>query len=209
MQKVRIAKVEPAVGDNKPTWLTDDKAARMSGFQAGLKDLAPGDLINAELEVKGKYINIISFELLEKAQAREAGHIAPSGMTRAEIDSHINITALQCACNLAAAGKIALDEVLIEADRFGRWLKRIGKPGIPELLPGEIARLESAPKSPDKVSEDKIKNVGDLYTRALKRGVSRRDINEIAGVGNEDELKAKDLDQVWTEAQKRFPVKES
>lgn len=66
MQKIFIKEVNPSTAENKPTIIVDDTGAKMSGFDFALKDLNPGDVIEAELQVKGKYTNIISFNMLEK-----------------------------------------------------------------------------------------------------------------------------------------------
>ncbi len=67
MQKVTIKEISPSTAENKPTIITDETGAKMSGFLTELKDLNPGDVIEAELQVKGKYTNIIEVKLLEKS----------------------------------------------------------------------------------------------------------------------------------------------
>ncbi|KKK63713.1 hypothetical protein LCGC14_2991490, partial [marine sediment metagenome] len=67
MQKVTIKEILPSTAENKPTIITDETGAKMSGFLTELKDLNPGDVIEVELQVKGKYTNIIEVKLLEKS----------------------------------------------------------------------------------------------------------------------------------------------
>lgn len=74
-QKIKIAAIEVKDGDNaKGHWrnfiFTGDDKAKASMFEpnsAGLKpsELAVGDVIEAEIELKGKFANIKSFAILE------------------------------------------------------------------------------------------------------------------------------------------------
>lgn len=61
-QKVTVKEVYPATADKKPTVLVMTDGARMSGFQAGLKNVKPGAVLKIEVEVQGRYINIMEFE---------------------------------------------------------------------------------------------------------------------------------------------------
>ncbi len=72
MQKIIIKEVHPAMEEKKPTIIVTEDGAKMSGFIEGLKSLTPGSIIEAELEVKGKYTNIKSFTFVSKPAEQPA-----------------------------------------------------------------------------------------------------------------------------------------
>ena len=148
-QNIRVKEVLPSAGEKKPTVIIDDKGARLGGFQPGLQDLKAGDLISAELKIDGKYNNIVSFEVLEKASS--AGVAAARPSSPAEIDSHFRIAALESAVALSA-GRIQTVAVILDtADAFYDWLTR--KPPFPgragsggKPAAGKSSRVEAIEK---------------------------------------------------------------
>ncbi len=150
MQKIRIKEVHPATEERKPTVIVDEKGARMSGFDSGLKNLKPGDLIEAELLVDGKYINIItkSWKLIEES-APSPQPPGPSqqgpDMTQHLIEAQARISSMTLACQLLIAGKIERGEVEATAGRYYTWLvssvKAPVKPPATRLNPSADAHL--------------------------------------------------------------------
>jgi hypothetical protein len=142
MQKITIAEVKPSDGEKKPTVVTDTTGAKMSGFDTGLKILNAGDVIEAELEVKGKYTNIKSFTIVKKATQAETASI--SSCRDASIEAQV---AAKIGGELLAAG------IITPSDQLGHmtlaWSvhklgsvgaakqpdKTQGKPGVEELFP--------------------------------------------------------------------------
>lgn len=130
MSKITVKTVKPAEADNHPTVITDETGATMSGFDSGLKDIQPGDVIDVELKPKGKYLNIVSFKVLEKSAPSHSGG-AKQEASPEEIESRYRIAALQCAVSLVAAGKIGdMRETLIHADQYYCWLTDKPAPAV-------------------------------------------------------------------------------
>jgi len=174
MSKITVKEVKPAEGDNQPTVITDDTGAKMSGFDTALKDVRPGDVIDVELKPKGKYLNIVSFKVLEKSQAlRQAqgerdGESPGQEYTRRvemDIDARYRVAALECANALAAAGKVTdLKDVRLWADQFYCWLAEKPAPKVnggsptPAVVKGEPPQVRGerplAPADATKPSEN-------------------------------------------------------
>lgn len=128
MQKVRIKEIQPSTEDKKPTVIVDDNGARMSGFDTKLRNLKAGDLIEAELEVKGKYINIKEWKLLEEG----IGSSSPTSQQSSDIiwlqiDAQARISSLTLACQLCIAVQIGLDDIETYANKYYDWLMSPGK----------------------------------------------------------------------------------
>ncbi len=81
MQRIIIKEIHPATEEKKPTVIVTEDGAKMSGFLEGLKSLTPGSIIEAELEIKGKYVNIKSFTFVSKPteQAKPVAEPKPTG----------------------------------------------------------------------------------------------------------------------------------
>jgi len=177
MQKVKVVEVHPSTGENKPTVIVDAKGTRMSGFVAGLKELAPGDLINVELKAEGKYINIVSFEVIEKALHHMSLGATEIIIPPAELDCRNNIAALEAASALAVAGHIEVEAIISRAETFRDWLKgasiAAGKPANQSAkaesknMPAEKA-MASSLQSVD-LKDLNFKDKGEFYTACLKR----------------------------------------
>jgi len=136
MSKITVKEIKPAVDDKHPTVITDDTGAVMSGFDTALKDVHPGDILDVELKPKGKYLNIVSFKVLEKAavSASPGTETSPAReYTRRiemEIDARYRTTALECATRFIAGENATEKTVLGAADEFYHWLRQgAGVPG--------------------------------------------------------------------------------
>ena len=121
MQKVIIKEISPSTAENKPTYITDETGAKMSGFLTELKDLNPGDVIEAELQVKGKYTNIIEVKLLEKSTQSpdKSEKVMTTEMwsekdriTRASIEGQV---AMKCYTDLVVAKIDEIPVLLLDA----------------------------------------------------------------------------------------------
>lgn len=172
MAKITIAKIEPAAGDNHPTIITDDTGAKMSGFAPALRELRPGDVIDVEIKPKGKYLNITSFKVIEKAALRQAqgerNDVPDSSQAMAheytrrverDIDARYRTAALKEAVNWELRSEDAtMTTVLMAADEFYRWLsKRQGSvsPVSAEQVPTPAPRVEQpAPRAEQQSGAD-------------------------------------------------------
>jgi len=134
MQKIKISRIESKPTKKPGSILTaiyDEKDTRFSGFDTKLKDLQPGDTIQAEIEVDGKFNNIKSFTLIEKGTLQPAAPptpgsnsaSAPADTTKSEITGRARNTALMQAVKVAELNADpAVDSILNTAERFTRWL---------------------------------------------------------------------------------------
>ncbi len=152
MQKITIKEITPSTAENKPTIIVDSTGAKMSGFDNTLKSLQPGDVIEAELEVKGKYTNIKEFKMISKATpAQVAEAQSQNGKEKqSEIIARAKNTALMQAVELAKADKIDLKEITNYADEFLGWLL------------GTKESTQAAPEPKKKPSEEKVSAVAPI-----------------------------------------------
>lgn len=72
MQKIKIAHIEIKEGDNdRGHWqnfiITGEDKAKVSTFDHSAASLKVGDTIEAEIELKGKFANLKSFQMVQKA----------------------------------------------------------------------------------------------------------------------------------------------
>ena len=130
MSKITIKEIKPAADDKHPTVITDDTGAVMSGFDTALKEVHAGDVLDVELKPKGKYLNIVSFKVLEKAavSASPGTETSPAReYTRRiemEIDARYRTTALECAARFVTGENATETTVLGAADEFYHWLRQ-------------------------------------------------------------------------------------
>lgn len=118
MQKIKVAKVsqKPVANGGTMVLVEDDKGARFSGFDKSLQEIKEGDIINAEIQVDGKYNNIKSFELVEHGTL-----IEPPEPLDSRAESIEKQVSLKCACETLPEGTAV--DILIRANMFFRWLR--------------------------------------------------------------------------------------
>ena len=130
MQKIKVAKVsqKPVANGGTMVLVEDDKGARFSGFDKSLQEIKEGDIINAEIQVDGKYNNIKSFELVEHGTLTKTEPPEPKDKPyQVEIEARARNTALMQACEIAKASseRVTLDKILFTADAFYWWLVKL------------------------------------------------------------------------------------
>ena len=85
MQRITVKSVEskPTKTGNTYTKLTDDKGGVFSGFDVGLSTLAPGAVIDAEIQIDGKYANIKNYTVVSNTvpQPQQSPVSQPSAIT--------------------------------------------------------------------------------------------------------------------------------
>jgi hypothetical protein len=114
MQKIKVVKIErkPVAKGGTMTALFDDKGTRFSGFISELKEVAEGDLVEAEIEVDGKYNNIKAVKILEHSTTTaQSSDITPT-QERASIEAQV---AFKGIVDLLAASVIIPDSLKNQA----------------------------------------------------------------------------------------------
>lgn len=128
MQKILVSSVEskPTKTGGTYTKITDDKGAAFSGFDETLAGLKQGDLIEAEVKIEGKYLNITTWKLLESGKALPIATKQSNGdmskddwaeKDRRERDARRGNTLLSGIATLWAAGVIKGDDPLVDSYR--------------------------------------------------------------------------------------------
>jgi hypothetical protein len=118
-QQIKVAEVftKPTAKGGLFVKVTDDKGASFSGFDEGLAKLNKGDVIQAEIVIEGKYTNIKSWTLAEKAEAPKTpapATPAPSGSRETSIEAQVVAKIIS---DLLANGIIDLNH---------KWAKGLG-----------------------------------------------------------------------------------
>lgn len=106
------------------------------------------------------------------------------------------------------AGKLPDDDSLVT--KLRTWLDELGSPVVekkatpPTEKKAEPAKSTKTTESPSTESEDwaPLKDLGQLYTRAAKFGISTRDVCESVGVGKGEDII--DFDEAWEATAKKF-----
>ena len=120
MQKITIVEAVTKITTkgHTLTTITDDKGAKFSSFEESARLLAKGDIIEADVEVKGEYINLVKWQVLTAAVITDPGLLAPPAMSLSEI----RLRKAEMVCQLWIAGKLADDHPLVQ--RVTDWLSK-------------------------------------------------------------------------------------
>lgn len=182
-QKIKIAKIETREGDNaKGHWqsyiITGEDKSKVSTFDASASSLKEGDTIEAEVEVKGKFVNLTSFKVIDhniptlKSEPRQT---VDGGNDRGQsIESQVAIKAI---VELRIAN--ALTDKSPEYQAMLLWCRRrLGIELAPELPPEAVestgkpskastsAVISQEEKQPEKAgANNAVKELYDLVKK--------------------------------------------
>ncbi len=137
MQRINVKRVETKPG--KPgvpgilVIIHDDKDAKFSAFSNKVPDLdkvVAGDVISADIQIDGKFANIISFEVIEHSQASPAVQPAanPSSTTKEDWAEKDRVERRsierQVSVKVAAEyrGMASVEELLQNAEAIYQWI---------------------------------------------------------------------------------------
>ncbi|KKM27109.1 hypothetical protein LCGC14_1578040 [marine sediment metagenome] len=169
MQMITIKEITPSTAENKPTIIVDDTGAKMSGFDFTLKDLNPGDVIEAELQIKGKYTNILNFNMLKKntepikpkEEMTTDMWAEKDRITRASIEGQV---AMKCYTELVVAKIDNIPDLLLDA--LTAKIK-----GFMRESNGNLQELKKeAPHAGGKEEETVPHNIQAFYNYLAKKG---------------------------------------
>lgn len=213
MQKIIInhISVKTGTGDKGPwtiTTLTDEKGARYSSFDTALSHLTKGTVLEIEPEVKGQFINIKEYKILQEGTVPPG--IAPT--TPSNGDERQASIETQTAVKLIFEAYLKVAELAVKGgtieprlvNLFSRVLDwcdariPVGKP----LAIKSYAKPESPPESQPDTSEGHFNNAGEFWKAATKRwDKAQSDLVVILELNSAKDVK--DFDWAWLELEKK------
>jgi hypothetical protein len=197
--KIKVIRVETFNTKNGTgTAIFDAKNTRFSGFHATLHDIQPGDTIDADIEIDGKYNNIVAVKEIIKGTPESQAEAAAVNATnatveRASIEAQV---AAKIGADLLVAKVINLNHDLAQATIH--WtLQKLGKYCSKEKP------LEVVPKpiEDDRLPAD-IKNAGNLLSalRNLIPAVTRTEL--YTALRLDESALISDLEGAWKAARR-------
>lgn len=193
MQNLTVIEIRGPLGKGKQHFYAikaKEIKVEPTTFDAKITDVRPGSVIGVELELNGEYTNITEWNLISEPAAvatGPAGGIDPV-LSAARLELDARAAALNTAGHLAGAKVIELKELLPQAGEFYRWLRQLDPGAVPAgdkrptSADDDFDQLKSAGSASKESHREAIagsdfdghfKNVGELFTRAAKDGVTR------------------------------------
>jgi len=190
MQKIIVKEVKGPLGRGEKKFfaVVDEKGAEFTTFDTKIKDVTIGSILEVELRVEGKYVNIAEWKVIEEGQSARAQVSPTTDRTRFYAD--FKIAALQVAGRLAAAGKIDKEEIESCADKIYAWLATQSK-ATTQRAPAEAKTTEEAWKDMEHGERDPntIKTLGDLFTACLADfNMQRSDVIKELGYSKQEDI---------------------
>jgi len=177
MQKITVKEVKGPLGKGEKKFyvIKDDKGAEFNTFDAKIRDVTPGSIINVELVVDGKYVNISKWEMVEAVAPTNGKVETRPGMTPGMWAEKDKADRWSKECNTCFMGIMELatkhetpnhisgkfDEVL---DMALDWASTHFKPSTAQVF-NTVAHLPEKQEKPEMMS---FNNLGDFYTACLK-----------------------------------------
>lgn len=206
MQKITVKEVKGPLGrgENKFYAVVDDKGAEFTTFDAKIKQVIPGSVLEAELRIDGKYINIVEWKLVEEAPhvgATPADTNALLEQTRVVTRAQLQVATIQELGALLRAGMASQDEEALYRNALGIIMKSFASAPVqaaaakPATAP-EPVKPEDLTFEPDEPAEPPLKNIGELFTRARQKGYSRPDVMKYLEIPEGSQIT--NLGAAWT-----------
>lgn len=195
--KTGVTKTGAKVGD---PWeliiIIGDDGSEFTTFDKAAKEVGIGGIMELEPVIKAGKTNFTKFTIKKKGQApaRSATNISEeTPVKRQSIEDQNRAGHIT---NLWIAGKITDDDSLVK--KLRTWLEKIGT--LVAEKTAESAETKTKKKDARQPLAEgngvpPLKNIGELFARAAKFGLSTRDVCEAAGVGKREEIT--DFDAAW------------
>ncbi len=190
MQKITVKEVKGPLGRGEKKFfaVVDEKGAEFTTFDTKIQNVSPGSVLEIELKIEGKYINIVEWKIIEEGQPTQT----PSSPTtdRIRIYADFKIAAIQVAGRLAAAGKIEEKDMSACASGIYQWLTSRDKAEKPKATAGEKTTEEAWEGIGDEERDpDTIKTMGDLFTACLADfKMPRSDVIKELGYSKQEDI---------------------
>jgi len=197
LQKITVKEIRGPLGkgDKKFYVVVDEKGAEFTTFDTKIAKVTPGSIIEADVKVEGKYVNIAEWKVLEDAPASLPG----SGKTPEQFDAERRSIEAQ----VAFKGIIQLieQEAIQKTDFVPGDLKTSVYDWARARL-GKAAPMQASQKETKvgttraAIDNEHFENVGQLLTACSKEfGMNRAAVLAEANVNDPKEIK--DLDALW------------
>ena len=186
-QTIKIASVEVTEGNKKDgsPWkkytVVGEDDSKLSTFDSKASSLSGGDTIEADIEVKGKFTNIVSFKLLSKGIAKPETRPEPKPepmppdkwadkdrITRRSIERQ---KSADIAFEYFKDRDFPTREVMEVAELIYQWISGDAQPTATPRA------TKSSP--PEEHTFPPLKDVGALFNRGAEYGISSKDIMEV------------------------------
>jgi len=190
MQNITVKEVKGPLGKGEKKFfaVVDAKGAEFTTFDTKIKNVAPGSILEIELRVEGKYLNIVEWKVIEEGKPTQAQSSPAPDRTRIYAD--FKIAAIQVAGRLAAAGKIEQAEIQTCADQIYAWLSKQAKTTAKGAQSEEKTTKEAWEDiGTEERDPDTIKNLGDLFTACLADfKMNRTDVIKELGHSKQEDI---------------------
>ena len=179
MQKITVKSIKHDDGENKPFIITTADGAKMSGFDTGLGNLKPGAVIEVEIKVDGKFINIKKWQPVSETVANSNPPIF--------VGSALEIVCLQELGHYIRErdmlGANAPYRVIV--DKYWQIIDRNLDSLLYETKDTVIETKAPAVETKAAVGESLTFKAGhELFNYALKHGYTIDKIKEVLGIKN-------------------------
>ena len=168
MQKITVKEIKGPLGRGEKKFfaVVDEKGTEFTTFDTKIKDVTIGSILEVELKVEGKYVNIVEWKVIEEGKPVQTQSSPPTDRIRIYAD--FKIAAIQVAGRLAAAGKIEEKDIPPCASSIYQWLTSRDKTEPPKASAKEET-IEKAWQGMghNERDPDTIKTMGELFTACL------------------------------------------
>jgi hypothetical protein len=176
MQKITVKSIKHDDGENKPFIITTADGAKMSGFDTGLGTLKPGAVIEVEVKVDGKFINIKKWQPVIESVANSNPPIFAG--------SALEIVCLQELGHYIREGDMlgANAPYRVIVDKYWQIIDR----NLDSLLGETKAPVVETKSAVGEIPAFKAGH--ELFNYALKHGYTIDKIKEMLGIKNPTEI---------------------
>ena len=195
MQKITVKSIKHDDGENKPFIITTTDGAKMSGFDTGLGNLKPGTVIEVEVKVDGKFINIKKWQPVSEPVANNNPPIF--------VGSALEIVCLQELGHYIREGDMlgANAPYRVIVDKYWQIIDRNLDSLLDETKATVIETKSPAIETKPAAGEIPSFKAGhELFNYALKHGYTIDKIKEVLGINNPTEIT-----DIKTATEKLFP----
>ena len=218
MQKITVKEIRGPLGRGEKKFyaVVDDKGAEFTTFDTKIAQVTPGSVLEVELKVEGKYVNITEWKVIEegKPSVSPGNGRTSYGKTPEQFDAERRSIEAQVAfkgiIELSVKGKVwpaELEERLIKISNLALdWAEVRLKGTIPSTATGVTEKPKEQPvdkkvsppsaSTQEAIDNGHFENVGQFLTACNKKfGMSRSQVLKESNATDPSEIK--DLDATW------------
>ena len=192
MQKITVKEIKGPLGRGEKKFfaVVDEKGAEFTTFDTKIQNVSPGSVLEIELKIEGKYINIVEWKVIEEGKPTQA--LGSPTTDRIRMYADFKIAAVQVAGRLAAAGKIEEKDIPPCANSIYQWLTSRDKV---QPIPAQTTEEAWEGISHNERDSGTIKTMGDLFTACLAAfNMQRTDVIKELGYSNQGDIEESPAD---------------